>query len=223
MVDDAKRQTSFGLENEKFSDFKRLEEEQIELAKKVIKQDVFSRLKTIGGLDVGFNHDKIYCSAVVCDYKNMSILESQSVENECKIRYIPGFRAQRELKAMIEAFNKLKQKPDILLLNASGMLHPRKCGLASHLGIMLDQPVIGITKTLLCGKLNNDEILIDNELVGKELFGNEKLRKVYVSVGHKISVDKSVEIVKNCTHPPHRMPEPLHLASQLVRKNMKRG
>jgi deoxyribonuclease V len=222
MVDDYKRGKSFESAKKVFADYKKLEEEQIKLAKQVIKQDAFSKLETIGGLDAGFHHDKIYCSAVICDYKDMRILETQSLEKECKIHYIPGFRAQRELSVMIDTFNKLKQRPDILLINASGMLHPRKCGLASHLGIMLDQPVIGITKTLLCGRLNNDEILIDNEIVGRKLSGKDKRGEIYVSVGHKISVEKSSEIVKNCMRPPPRMPEPLHLAKSLVRKNMRK-
>jgi len=199
-----------------------LEKEQFELAKKVVKQDSFSKLDLIGGIDVGFDKDKIFCSIVVCDYKDMRVLEQHSEERECKIRYIPGFRAQREISVMIDTFNKLKQKPDVLLINASGTLHPRKCGLASHLGILLDQPVIGITKNALCGKLVNGEVILDNEAIGRVMCVKGKAKPLFVSIGHKVSLDKSVEIVKNCMRQPHKLPEPLHLAHKLVKKKMKK-
>jgi deoxyribonuclease V len=198
-----------------------LEKEQLELAKKVVKQDAFSKLELIGGMDVGFDKDKIFCSIVVCDYKDMRVLEQHSEEKECKIRYIPGFRAQREISVMIDTFNKLKQKPDMLLINASGTLHPRKCGLASHLGVMLDQPVIGITKNALCGKLVNGGVILDNEVVGEAVVVDKKAKPIFVSVGHKVSLNKGVEIVKSVIRPPHLLPEPLQLARLLVKKQMR--
>jgi deoxyribonuclease V len=218
MVDDNRRQISFEPAKNSFADFQKLEEEQIKLANKVIKQDAFSKLETIGGLDVVFHQDKIYCSAVVCNYKDMSILESQNAEKDCKIRYIPGFRAQREIDILVEAYHKLRQKPDVLLINASGTLHPRRCGLASHLGILLDQATIGITKNMLCGKLMGGTVVLDNETVGKEVIIDEKTKPIYVSVGHKVSLDKSVEIVKRCMLSRHSLPEPLLLAKQMLKK-----
>jgi len=197
-----------------------LEKEQLELAKKVVQQDAFSKLELIGGMDVGFDKDKIFCSIVVCNYKDLRMLEQHSEEKECKIRYIPGFRAQREISVMIDTFNKLKQKPDVLLINASGTLHPRKCGLASQLGILLDQPVIGITKNLLCGKNKEGYIILNEEVVGRALFTKEKTKPLFVSVGHKISLEKSVEIVKNCMRAPHKMPEPIYLAHEMMKKKM---
>jgi deoxyribonuclease V len=197
-----------------------LEREQLEFAKKVVKQDVIPKLELVGGIDVFLANDKVYCSIVVCKYKDMSVVEEASAEKDCEIRYIPGFRAQREIDVLIEAYHKLKQRPDVLLINASGTLHPRKCGLASHLGILLDQPTIGITKTMLCGKLINGAVVLDNDTVGKEVLVNEKAKPIYVSVGHRVSLDKGIEIVKQCMRKEHSLPEPLHLASQHVRKNM---
>jgi deoxyribonuclease V len=100
-------------------------------------------------------------------------------------------------------------------------LHPRKCGLASHLGVVLDQPVIGITKTLLCGKNKEGYIILNEEVVGRALFTKEKTKPLFISVGHKISLDKSIEIVKNCMRQPHKLPEPLYLAHGLIKKKMK--
>jgi deoxyribonuclease V len=201
--------------------FEEIEKEQIELAKKVIKQDCFSKLELIGGIDVAFDNDKISCNIVVCDYKDMEVLEQQNAEKDCKIRYLPGFRAQNELGIMIEAFNRLKHRPDVLLINASGTLHPRKCGLASHLGIVLDQPVIGVTKKLLCGTNKDGYIILDNEVVGRAIIIKEKAKPLFVSVGHKVSLDKAVEVIKECMRPLHKLPEPLFLAHKLVKESMK--
>jgi deoxyribonuclease V len=198
-----------------------LEKEQVELAKQVIKQDCFSKLELIGGLDIRILEDKIICSIVVCDYKSMKVLEHHLAEKDCKIRYLPGFRAQNELGTMVEAYNKLKQKPDVLLINASGTLHPRKCGLASHIGIKLDLPVIGITKNLLCGKNKGGYIILGDEVVGRAVIAKEKAKPLFISVGHKVSLDKSIEIVKNCMREGHKLPEPIVIAQMLIKKKIK--
>lgn len=199
-----------------------LEKEQLELARKVVKHDAYSKLELIGGLDVRILEDKVICSIAVCNYRDMQVLEHVLAEKECKIRYLPGFRAQNELGIMIEAFNKLKRKPDVLLINASGTLHPRKCGLASHLGVILDQPVIGVTKNLLCGKNKDGYIILDNEVVGRAILTKEKTKPLFVSIGHRVSLDKSIEIVKNCMKPEHKLPEPIILAQEIIKKETNR-
>jgi deoxyribonuclease V len=200
----------------------KLEQEQLELAKKVVKHDSFDKLELVGGIDVGFKNNKVFCSIAVCNYKDMRLIEKKSGSKECIIRYIPGFRAQSELIIMMDVYNQLKQKPDALLINANGILHPRKCGLASHLGVMLNILVIGVTKKLLCGVAVKGDILMNDEIVGKELFIENKSKPFYISTGNKVSLDKSIEIVQNCIRPPHKMPEPLHLAHCLVKEQMKR-
>jgi len=202
-------------------ELKELEQEQLEFAKKVVKKDDFLKLELIGGIDTGFKFNKVLCGIVVCD-KEMNVLEKHIIVNNCELAYTPNFRALRELDIMIETYNKLTKKPDVLLVNASGILHPRRLGLASHLGVMLDIAIIGITKKLLCGKIKGDDVIIDNEVLGKAVLTKEKSKPVFVSIGHKISLDKSVEIIKKCIRTPHKMPEPLHLAHKLVKKNMKK-
>jgi deoxyribonuclease V len=200
----------------------KLEEEQLELAKKVVKHDAFDRLELVGGIDAGFKNNKVFCSIAVCNYKDLRLEEKKSGSKECIIRYIPGFRAQSELAIMMDVYNQLKKKPDVLLINANGVLHPRRCGLASHLGVMLNIPVIGITKKLLCGVAVKGDVLLNEEIVGKELFLEKKSRPFYISIGNRISLDKSLEIVKSCMKPAHKMPEPIHLAHSLVKDQMKR-
>jgi deoxyinosine 3'endonuclease (endonuclease V) len=86
---------------------------------------------------------------------------------------------------------------------------------------LLDQPVIGITKNALCGKLVNGEVILDNEVVGKAVVVDKKAKSIFVSVGHKVSLNKGVEIVKSVLRPPHLLPEPLQLARLLVKKQMR--
>ena len=98
-----------------------LEKEQLELARKVVKHDAYSKLELIGGLDVRILEDKVICSIAVCNYRDMQVLEHVLAEKECKIRYLPGFRAQNELGIMIEAFNKdkpLNPKVNSWLINS---------------------------------------------------------------------------------------------------------
>ncbi|KYK24609.1 hypothetical protein AYK26_03470 [Euryarchaeota archaeon SM23-78] len=200
---------------------KELEQVQLGLAKKVVKKDVIQKLELVSGIETGFKFNKSFCCVVVCAYNDMQVLETHSMIEECELAYIPNFRAQRELDIMVKTYNKLKQKPDILLVNASGIMHPRSLGLASHLGVVLDIATIGITKKPLCGKVQGEVIILDDEVVGKQVFTKEKAKPLFVSIGHKLSLDKSVEIVKKCIKPPHKMPEPLHIAHRIVKKNMK--
>jgi len=202
-------------------DLKELEQEQLELAKKVVKQDSVPELELVGGIDTGFKFNKLFCSIVVCDHKDMRLIEKQSILEDCRLPYIPNFRAQRELGIMMKIYGMLKKKPDVLLVNASGILHPRRLGLASHLGVKLDTATIGVTKKLLCGEVVNNNILLENEVVGKQVLTKEKAKPIIISVGHKLSLDTSVEIVKKCVRPLHKMPEPLHLAHRFVKKRMK--
>ena len=91
----------------------------------------------------------------------------------------------------------------------------------NYLNIKLDTATIGVTKNLLCGEVVNNNILLENEVVGKQVLTKEKAKPIIISVGHKLSLDTSVEIVKKCVRPLHKMPEPLHLAHRFVKKRMK--
>jgi len=201
---------------------KELEQEQLELAKKVVKQDSVPELELIGGIETGFKFNKLFCTVVVCKYSDMSLVEKQSVVEDCRLPYIPGFRAQRDLDVMIRVYKGLKQKPGVLLVKGSGILHPRRLGLASHLGVKLNTATIGITKKLLCGETRGENVILENEVVGKLVVTKEKAKPIIISIGHKLSLDASVEVVKKCIRPPHKMPEPLHLAHKFVRKRMKK-
>lgn len=195
----------------------RLKEEQIKLARKVILKESFTEAETIAGADCAFYSNKIVAAIVVCD-KEMKILEKQHSISDVKLPYIPGFLFYREGPAIADAYSKLSKKPTVLMLDGNGILHPLRIGIASQLGVLLDQATIGVAKTLLLGKNEDGKILVGNEIRAMEMKTREYSRPLYISPGHKISMEKSVEIAKDSIRPPHKLPEPLHLAHRLANK-----
>lgn len=193
------------------------QEEQIEIAKRVIVKDDFKKIETIAGADISFFSKKGVCVVVVCD-KEMKIVEKQHHVDDIKLPYIRNFLFYREGELIMETFKKLSKKPDVLMVNGSGILHPLRIGMASQLGVLLDQPTIGVTKKLLCGKIEGNKILVNNEIRGIVVQTKEFAKPIYVSTGHRISLDTAVEIVRQSIISPHKLPEPLHLAHRLADK-----
>ncbi|MBI4143422.1 endonuclease V [Candidatus Woesearchaeota archaeon] len=207
-------------------DFAKLKEEQLKLAKKVITSDSFDRLETMGGMDCAFDNEEIIAAIVVCDYRTMEIEEKAFAVAKSKIPYQKGFRAYREGPAITEAYAKLQNKPDVLIFNGHGISHPRRIGLASHMGILLDQASIGVAKQLLIGEIQGGIIYADKEARAELVNTRQHSKPIFVSPGHKISLKTSVEIIKNCLKFPHKLPEPLHLAHKYakeIRERMIKG
>ena len=190
----------------------KLEGEQLKLAKKVIVKDSFEKLDLIGGVDCAYSQDDVMAAIVVCDYKTMEVKEKVFAVVKAKFPYVKGFLAYREGHGISEAYLRLENKPDVLLFDGNGILHPRRCGLASHIGILLDQASIGVAKQLLIGEAKGNKVYVDKESRAEAVVTREHSKPIYVSPGHKISLKTSVEIVKNCLKFPHKLPEPLHLA-----------
>jgi len=193
----------------------KLKEEQLKLANEVVLKESFSKVKLIAGCDQAFVDGEVISGVVVLD-KEMNLIEKTHSVAKAQIPYIPGFLFYREGPAIIEAFNKLEKKPDVLLVDGNGILHPRRIGMASHLGVVLDLPTIGVTKRLMCGDVKEGKVYVDKEIRGFELKTMEHARPIYVSPGHKISLGTSLDVVKNCLKLPHKLPEPLHLAHRYV-------
>jgi len=193
-------------------DLAKLKEEQIKLAKKVIVKNSFEKLELVAGVDCSYNQDGVIAAIAVCDYKTMQVREKVFAVKKSNIPYIAGFLAYREGPAISEAYTQLEQKPDVMIFDGNGILHPRRFGLASHMGVAFDIASIGIAKQLLVGEEKGDVVYIDKEARAAVVVTREKSKPVYVSSGHKISLKTSVEIVKKCMRFPHKLPEPLHLA-----------
>jgi deoxyribonuclease V len=197
---------------------RKFKSEQLSLAKKVVIKDEFDEIKLVGGVDQAFNGNEVISAAVVCDYKTMKIIEKKSASVCTTFPYIPGYLSYREAPAIVEAVSKLENKPDVLLVDGHGIAHPRKIGLASHVGLLLDIPTIGVAKNLLCGEIKEDKIIIGERIVGFCLTAKEHANPLFVSPGHKVSLKSSLEIVRNCARLPHKLPEPLHLAHRYANK-----
>ncbi len=196
----------------------KLKEEQIAAAHKVVTTDKHGELKTFGGCDCAYVNNTVIAAVVVCDDK-FNIIEKKTAAVETDFPYLSGMLYFREGPAMKEAFSRLHHKPDVLLVDGHGVLHPLRCGLASHLGVELDQATIGVAKTKLLGEEDEaGNIKVGNEIIGAEVKEKLHSKPLYVSVGHKVSLQTAVDIVIKTIRQPHKLPEPLHLAHRLADK-----
>ena len=203
-------------------DINKLKLEQLKFAKKVLIRDEFSDIKYIGGCDQAYVRNDIISQVVVLDAKTLEIVDKAHSRVEQVFHYVPTFSFFREGPAILEAYQTLRIKPDVLMIDSNGILHPRRLGMASHVGVILDIPTIGISKVLSYGIVQGEDILVDKELVGKKVITREFANPLYVSPGHKITLKTSIDIINQCMKQPHKLPEPLHLAHRLVSKMAKK-
>lgn len=193
---------------------------QEELAGKVVVSDDFGTIEKICGIDVAYDNDVAYCSAVVMDSQGSSILESVDCKVDAKNPYIPGLLMLREAEPIFHTLKRLKKDYNLLLIDGHGVLHPRRCGLACYVGLTLDKPTIGVAKSILCGTVREDGFVeLGNKVLGFAMSPGGR-RKLYVSVGHKISLATSIAIVRDLSK--RGAPEPLRLAD-INSKIQKRG
>jgi deoxyribonuclease V len=150
-----------------------------------------------------------YCSAVVTDFE-FNIIEQASTKSAVTQPYIPGLFMLREAGPVLRTLERIKRY-DLLLVDGHGQLHPRRCGLACFVGVTLDRPAIGVAKSLLCGNVNGSDIELGGKVTGRLVNG------LYVSVGHRTSLDTAADIVKRLAA-KSRMPEPLRLADAMSKK-----
>lgn len=193
-----------------------LKKEQLKLAKKLLIKDQIEELNLIAGFSQIYHQNKMYSDVVVID-KNFKIIEEKYASSTKTIPYIPGFLCFREGPAILEAFNKLENKPDLIFIKGHGIMH-KTLGLASYIGIILDLPTIGVANKLLEGEIKNNKVYINGKLKGYELKTKEHGNPIYISPGNKITVTKSLELVKQFIKPPHKLPEPLFLAQKYIKK-----
>jgi len=189
----------------------KLKNEQLKLAKKVITEDKIKKIKTIAGCDQAFFNNKIISAIIVFDYKKLSIIEKKYTISKIDFPYITSYLSYREVPAIIKTYKKLKNKPDIMLCDFNGILHPRRIGAASHLGVLLGIVTIGVAKSLLLGKIKNNKVYVNKEQRGY-VIKNKKYKEIYVSPGNNISLKTSIRIVKKLIK--NRLPEPIRLSHQ---------
>jgi len=158
-------------------------------------------------------------AVVVLNYPELEVVEMKVAEEQLDFPYIPGLLSFRELPVVLKACGSLSINPDLIMVDGQGIAHPRRFGLASHLGLFLDTPTIGCAKSLLCGSheaagdgVGSYEEIIDNgETIGVVLRTKHRVKPVYVSIGHKVDLDTAVYWVLSCCR-GYRLPEPTRLA-----------
>lgn len=187
---------------------------QRRLAKKVALRDGFARLERIAGVDVAYSGEHAYAAAVVLDYESMEILETKTAKTIVSFPYIPTFLSFRELEPMVVALRGLENNYDILFVNGHGIAHPRGLGIASHIGVSLGVPTIGVARGLLCGEVMEKGleeasiIVFQGREVGFKLAMGKKGRALFISPGNMVSLPSSLKIVLSCMK-GHKLPEPL--------------
>ena len=199
-------------------DIEKLKQEQIKLAKELIIKDKidFNLADRFGAVDNTFIKNKILCSIIVYD-KEFNILDRAYVFEKVKFPYIPGYRNYRELVPMIMAFEKLTERPDVFFIPAQGIAHKR-LGLASHFGLAIGIPTIGVSNSAVDCEIKGSDILKNSKKVGKILVTKEGSRPMFVSPGNLISIDSAYELSKKLINLPHKYPEPMHLAGKYSRE-----
>lgn len=184
-------------------------------------------LELIGGADVSFNKysPQVYAAFVVLEAATMKVIASSSAVMEVSFPYIPGLLSFREIPPLLEAWKKLQTRPDVIVFDGQGIAHPRRLGIASHAGLILDVPSIGCAKSILTGvheKLPETAgartPLLDRysrEKIGDVLRTKKGVRPVYISPGHRMDFASSLRIIESCVR-KYRIPEPTRQAHVFV-------
>ena len=180
----------------------------------------------LAGVDVHFDRagNRAWGAVCVVDAADLEVLECQVAAAAVEVPYQPGYLSFRELPAVKAALEQLAVPPDLLLLDGQGIAHPRRFGLACHAGVELELPAIGCAKSRLCGTfaepprdaLSQTDLHDRGELVGRVLRSRSAVRPLFVSVGHRITLEEAVAVVISCLD-GYRIPRPLRLAHQRAR------
>ncbi|NIR15483.1 MAG: endonuclease V [Desulfobacterales bacterium] len=182
----------------------------------------------MAGVDISYSHRISIGATVVLNSASLSPIECQVSRVKTRFPYIPTLLSFREIPPAISAISKLRVQPDIFLVDAHGIMHPYRLGFAAHLGLFLDKPTIGVAKNPLCGepqplKEGRWTTIIDKgETIGAKVVTRQGRKPVYVSIGHKVSLETAIDIVMEYTG-AHRIPEPIrraHLVASEERKKL---
>jgi len=198
---------------------------QRRLRNEVIADDRFTRIDTVAGVDVGFERRGAVTRAAVAvlTFPDLALVESAIARRKTTFPYVPGLLSFREIPAVLDALDRLKTAPDLLLCDGHGIAHPRRCGLASHTGLAAGIPSIGVAKTRLIGieRAPPDRRgawvpLVDHgETIGAILRTRVGVKPVYVSIGHRVSLATAIRYTLACCT-RYRLPETTRHAHRLA-------
>ncbi len=217
-----------------FSDFesdlplKELRRIQLNVKEKISLKGVSKNKHRIAGVDVSYSYPDAY--AALSLWEDGKEIEFYTEEYEVKFPYIPTYLAFRELPSLLNILEEVKTEPDIIIVDGNGILHPKGVGLASHLGVETGIPTIGVAKSKLCGTLaesvdqNNrvSEVRKDGKLIGHAVLEGDRAKNpIYVSPGHHVSHNESIEIVREYCE--YKVPEPIRKAHIEAKKRRKKN
>lgn len=203
---------------------------QKELAQRIIREDRFGEVHTIAGVDMAINEQNGMARAavVLLSFPELEILERHVYEEPIRMEYIPGLLSFREIPCIIGAFAQLKQQPDLLMVDGQGIAHPRRLGIAAHLGLWLDLPTIGCAKSILKGDYEETQLSEEagawlplkdrGETIGAAVRTRSRVKPMIISLGHRISLESSIHYVLQCAR-GYRLPEPTRQADKLSKQN----
>lgn len=191
----------------------------------VVTEDRLGPVRFVAGVDVGFEQGNTITRAavVVLRFPELELHEHSIARQTTRFPYIPGLLSFREVPAVLEALAGLRQPPDLLLCDGQGIAHPRRFGIACHLGVLTDIPAIGVAKSLLVGRHEPVPdtrgawmpLLHRGERVGAALRTRPRVKPIYVSVGHRIGLETAIDFVLRCTT-RYRLPETTRYAHRLA-------
>jgi deoxyribonuclease V len=194
---------------------------QKQLAGQIDTRTPLAGCELIAGADISYNRFSpiFYAAVVVLRTDDWTIVETQTAVRETRFPYVPGLLSFREAPAVLDAFAKVRHTPDAVMFDGAGFAHPRRFGLACHLGWCLDTPSLGCAKTVLVGKSKEPgrkrgclaPLKDEDEVIGMAVRTKEAVKPVYVSVGHKIDLASAVRLVLECSQ-GYRLPEPTRQA-----------
>ena len=199
---------------------------QNRLAGQVVRENRLGPVSTVAGIDVSLRNDMARAAVVVLKFPGLEPIDHAVATRRVTFPYVPGLLSFREGPVILEAFADLKKKPDLLIFDGQGIAHPRRLGIASHIGLLTNFPAIGCAKSRLCGQYNEPNLeqgscapLIDHgEVIGSVVRTRRGVRPVYVSVGHRIDLSTSIKYVLACCR-RYRLPETTRQAHHLAGKH----
>ena len=182
-------------------------------------------IKTMAGADISFNKfdPTVYAGLVVLSLPSLEVIEEVGIVSQTRFPYVPGLLSFRESPSVLEAWSKLKTEPDAVMFDGQGIAHPRRVGIASHVGLLIGRPTLGCAKSVLVGNYEEPELerghwtqLIDKgEVVGAAVRTKTKVKPIFVSPGHLIDLEGAIRLTLECDG-SYRQPEPTRRAHHLV-------
>ena len=200
---------------------------QKRLAPSVIRKSTLNlkQVRTIAGIDTAYREGIGRAAVVVLQFENLKTVEFETAAKPIDFPYVPGLLTFREGPVILEALNKLKSPPDLLMFDGQGIAHPRRFGIASHIGLLVDIPAIGCAKTKLVGKYQEPDVeqgsfgylRDEDDTIGAVVRTRYRVKPVFVSIGHRMNLDDSIKLVLRCST-GFRLPEPIRQADKLSRE-----